>query len=104
VVTRSALVGIIHEKTVSLPSVAHKNGEAVTLMTTDSEGLDGAPEMFHETWAQTLEVVIGIGLMSREVGWIWPLPLVLIFCRLYPRGVQPSMVAADTVVSKYVLA
>jgi hypothetical protein len=50
-------------------------------MSTDTDGLDGVPEMFHETWAQTLEVVIGIILLSREVGWIWPLPLILIFCR-----------------------
>ena len=49
-------------------------------MSTDTEGLDGVPEMFHETWAQILEVVIGIVLLSREVGWIWPLPLILIFC------------------------
>jgi hypothetical protein len=90
VVTRSALAGIIHEKTVSLPSVAHRNGEAVTLMTTDSEGLDGAPEMFHETWAQSLEVGIGIVLMSREVGWIWPLPLLLIFCRSRPPSIHPT--------------
>ncbi len=49
-------------------------------MSTDIDGLDGVPEMFHETWAQLLEVVIGIVLLSREVGWIWPLPLILIFC------------------------
>lgn len=78
-VTKSALVGIIHDKTIHLPRAAHDDGEAVTLMTTDTEGLDGVPEMFHETWAQALEVVIGLILLSREVGWIWPLPLVLIF-------------------------
>ncbi len=78
--TRSALVGIIHDQTIHLPSVAHDTGAATTLVSTDAEELDGVPEMFHETWAQILEVVIGVVLLSREVGWIWPLPLILIFC------------------------
>jgi hypothetical protein len=79
VVTNIALVGIIHEKALNSPSTAHGSSEAVTLMSTDTEGLDGVPEMFHEIWAQTLEVVIGMVLLSREVGWIWPLPLISIF-------------------------
>ncbi|KAK3301707.1 P-loop containing nucleoside triphosphate hydrolase protein [Chaetomium strumarium] len=81
VVTKSALVGIIHHKTIELPSATHDNdnSEAITLMSNDAEGLDGVAEMVHETWAQILEVVIGIVLLSREVGWIWPLPLILIF-------------------------
>lgn len=56
-------------------------------MSTDTDGLDGVPEMFHETWAQALEVVIGIVLLAREVGWIWPLPLILIFRRSPNLGV-----------------
>jgi len=61
--TRSALVGLIHDKT-------------------DADSLDGIAEMFHETWAQIIEVVIGVILLASEVGWIWPLPLFLIFCKL----------------------
>ncbi len=78
--TKSALVGLIHDQTIHLPSVVHDTSAAVSLMSTDARGLDEIPEMFHETWAQILEVVIGIVLLSREVGWIWPLPLILIFC------------------------
>ena len=80
-VTKSALVGIIHDTTMNLPTAAHGNNDSVALMSTDADGLDELPEMLHETWAQTLEVVIGIILMSREVGWFWPLPLILIFCK-----------------------
>jgi hypothetical protein len=57
----------------------YEDGEATTLMSTDVDGLEGIAQMFHETWAQILEVAIGVVLLSREVGWIWPLPLVLIF-------------------------
>ena len=62
------------------PSTAYDNGEATTLMSTDVDGLEGAAEMFHETWAQCVEVAIGVSLLTGEVGWIWPLPLVLIYC------------------------
>jgi ATP-binding cassette subfamily C (CFTR/MRP) protein 1 len=80
-ITKSALVGLIHDKVISSPSIAYDDGEAATLMGTDVDGLEGVAEMLHETWAQCLEVVVGIVLLAREVGWIWPLPLVLIYRR-----------------------
>ncbi|AEO59860.1 hypothetical protein MYCTH_2308466 [Thermothelomyces thermophilus ATCC 42464] len=109
VVTKSALVGIIHHKTISLPSATHDNSEAVTLMSTDADGLDGAAEMFHETWAQSLEVVIGIFLLSREVGSIWPLPLILIFLcsrmsRYVAKHLGPRQNAWNTVTQQRVAA
>jgi len=76
-------VGLIHDKTMNSPSIAYDNGESTTLMSTDADSLDGVAEMFHETWAQLVEVVIGVILLAREVGWIWPLPLLLIFCGSY---------------------
>jgi hypothetical protein len=63
-------------------SVPYENGEATTLMSTDADGLDSIPEMLHETWAQIIEVAVGVALLASQVGWIWPLPLVLIYCTL----------------------
>ncbi|KAJ9155467.1 p-loop containing nucleoside triphosphate hydrolase [Pleurostoma richardsiae] len=77
--TKSALVGLIHAKMISLPSTAREDGEAITLMSTDAEGLENIVEMFHETWAQVLEVAIGMTLLAREVGWLWLLLVVLIY-------------------------
>lgn len=56
------------------------DGKAVSLMSTDVDSLDNMGEMFHETWAQVIEVLIGLALLAREVGWLWPLLIVLIFC------------------------
>lgn len=72
-------MGIIHHKAMSSPSLPHLEAEATTLMSTDADNLDNIAEMLHETWAQLIEVVIGIVLLAEQVGWIWPLPLVLIF-------------------------
>jgi ATP-binding cassette subfamily C (CFTR/MRP) protein 1 len=80
-VTKSALVGIIHTKSMESPSVTYDNGEATTLMSTDADSLGGIGGIVHETWAQVVEVVIGIRLLALEVGWIWPLPLFLIYCQ-----------------------
>ncbi len=79
-VTRSALVGLIHDKTMKSPSTAYDNSEATALMSTDADSLDGIAEMIHETWAQVVEVLIGTALLASQVGWIWPLPLFLIYC------------------------
>ena len=88
--TRSALVGLIHNKTMRSPSVSYDSGESTTLMSTDADSLDGVAGMIHETWAQVVEVFIGIYLLSVEVGWIWPLPLTLIFSKSVVLGIIVS--------------
>ena len=80
-VTRSALVGLMHDKTMKSPSISYDNGEATTLMSTDADSLNSIAEMVHETWAQVIEVVIGISLLASQVGRVWPLPLFLIYCK-----------------------
>lgn len=81
--TRSSLVGLIHDKILKLPNLAYENGEATSLMSNDAESLDGIAEMVHETWAQVIEVLIGIRLLATQVGWISPLPILLIYCRYF---------------------
>lgn len=78
--TKSSLIGLIHDKTVNSSSVSYDDGEATTLMSTDADSLADIGSMVHETWAQVVEVIIGVGLLASQVGWIWPLPLVLIYC------------------------
>lgn len=55
-------------------------GRVLTLITTDVDSIDGISEMFHETWTQVIEVIVGTVLLSRQVGWLWPLPLFIILC------------------------
>ena len=83
-VTRSTLVGLIHHKTINSPSISYDDGEATTLMSTDADSLIDIGGMIHETWAQVVEVLIGVGLLAGQVGWIWPLPLFLIYCEYFP--------------------
>lgn len=48
-------------------------------MSADVDGIAGIGEMLHETWAQIIEVIVGIGLLALQVGWVSPLPLLLIY-------------------------
>lgn len=52
-------------------------------MSTDADNLIEIGSIVHETWAQIIEVLIGVSLLASEVGWIWPLPLLLIYCEYF---------------------
>lgn len=80
---RGALVGLIYHRSLNIQSAKHDDSNAVALLNTDVDSLESVGEMFHETWAQFLEVVIGTALLARQIGWLCPVPLVIICCE-YP--------------------
>ncbi|KAL7629149.1 hypothetical protein AAE478_000668 [Parahypoxylon ruwenzoriense] len=79
VMIRAALVALIHDKTMNSYAETASEGKILTLASTDVDSLDTVGEMFHETWGQVLEVVVGTVMLSWEVGWLFPVPLVIIF-------------------------
>ncbi|KAI1875114.1 uncharacterized protein JN550_002543 [Neoarthrinium moseri] len=79
VMTRGVLVSLVHDKALKSSNDTLNAGKVVTLMSNDVDSLTDVAGMFHETWAQIIEVAIGVVLLAREVGWLWPLPLVFIF-------------------------
>ncbi|TRX87841.1 hypothetical protein FHL15_011259 [Xylaria flabelliformis] len=76
---RSMLIGLIHDKALDLPSITFDNGEANALMSNDVDHLKTMIDIFHETWAYLVEVIVGIYLLATQIGWIWPLPLTVLF-------------------------
>jgi ATP-binding cassette subfamily C (CFTR/MRP) protein 1 len=87
---RGALIGLIHHRSLNVRSGAYDDGNAVTLMSTDVDSLQDVGEMFHETWAQFLEVVIGTTLLATQIGWLCPIPLIIIFCEFSHLPWEPS--------------
>lgn len=77
--TKAALVELIYEKTLNAPSTTHKDHSAVTLMSTDVDALEDVSEMFHEAWAQALEVIVGMVLLAQQIGWFCIVPLPVIY-------------------------
>ncbi|KAB5542688.1 ABC transporter [Coniochaeta sp. 2T2.1] len=76
---RGAVVGLINRKSLHQHFSSYDDARAVTLMSTDTENVCQSARFFHETWAQIIEVLIGTAMLSREVGWISPVPIVIIF-------------------------
>lgn len=78
---RSCLIGLIHDKALSISTVAGRvdDGRAIALMSSDGETLVGTAAMFHESWAHLLEVLIGMTLLARNIGWVSPVLLVSVF-------------------------
>jgi ATP-binding cassette subfamily C (CFTR/MRP) protein 1 len=77
---RGALIGLIYQRSLHVRNTSYEDGNAVTLMSIDVDNVQGVGEMFHETWAQLLEVVIGTSLLATQIGWLWPIPLIIIMC------------------------
>ncbi len=81
IVVRGSLVGLIYSKSLTIQSGIYDDGKAVTLMSSDADSLGTTTEMVHETWARVVEVLLGMTMLAREVGWVWPVPLIIIFCK-----------------------
>lgn len=79
---RGALIGLLHDHALNTRGSSEENGRVITLLSNDIGNVENSGEMFHGTWSQFLEVVVGTLLLAREVGWLWPVPIIFIFCVL----------------------
>lgn len=78
--TRGALTGLLCNHILEARGEDEEDGKVVTLISNDISNVENSGEMVHETWGQASEVVLGTFLLARQVGWLWPVPLVFIFC------------------------
>ncbi|OOQ83629.1 putative multidrug resistance protein [Penicillium brasilianum] len=78
-VTRGALIGLIHARSLRVENSHSQDGKALTLLSADVDSVDSFAEMFHETWAHVVEVLVGTSLLARQIGWFSPLPLLIVF-------------------------
>ncbi|KAL0932221.1 ATP-binding cassette containing protein [Colletotrichum truncatum] len=79
IMIRGAVVGLINNKSLRQRSGGYDDGRAVTLITTDAESIGQTARMFHETWAQVIEVVVGTVMLAGKVGWVCLVPFGMIF-------------------------
>lgn len=94
---RGAVVGLINNKSLSQLPANYEDGRAVTLISSDAENVCQSARFFHETWAHVIEVIVGMAMLAREVGWLCPVPLVIIFCRCQHFEVCCMLAMADCV-------
>ncbi|OQE10326.1 hypothetical protein PENVUL_c004G03056 [Penicillium vulpinum] len=74
---RGTMISLIHDRTLTLHYDLFAESAALTLMSTDIEGIIEHLENFNDVWARTIEVAIGTWLLERQVGAICIVPLIL---------------------------
>jgi hypothetical protein len=82
VAMKSSFICLVYNKTLSISSNAANAGRAMTVMSTDVDIVSGTGDLFHETWGQILELIFGLIILANQVGWIWPVPIVIIGCKM----------------------
>ncbi|QLI66506.1 ABC multidrug transporter B [Metarhizium brunneum] len=78
ILIRESLVHLVYDKTLNLSHHGSDAGRVVTLMSTDIDSVSEMGRLLHASWGQAVELVIGMILLAREVGWVFPVPLVII--------------------------
>ncbi len=78
---RMALVGIIHNRCLTIKDGVFDESAAMTLMSNDTENAAGCEDLFHELWSQVLELCIGMYMLAGELGWVCIFPLLVVLCK-----------------------
>ncbi|CAK7207178.1 hypothetical protein SEUCBS139899_009986 [Sporothrix eucalyptigena] len=81
-----SLVGLIHNRCLTIADGVLDESAAVTLMSNDAEAATNGGDLVHELWSQVLEFGMGMYLLAGELGWVCILPLVVVLG--ISRGVQ----------------
>ncbi|KAJ6003250.1 ATP-binding cassette transporter [Penicillium sp. IBT 35674x] len=76
---RGGLTSLIHHHSLNISAARSEDSEALTLVGSDVDSIESAGEIFHETWAQLLEVIVGTAMLAVRVRWLAFLPLIIIF-------------------------
>ncbi|KAH8882337.1 P-loop containing nucleoside triphosphate hydrolase protein [Thozetella sp. PMI_491] len=74
---RGCLVALVYAKTLELPSTDVKSAASITLMSTDVDRIALTVDKVFELWAGTIEVILAVYLLERQIGWACAAPLVL---------------------------
>ena len=81
-----AMVGLIHNRCLTIEDGIFDESAAVTLMSNDAESVQYVGFIFHEIWADTLALTVGMYLLASELGWVSIVPLLVVACTvLHPR-------------------
>lgn len=79
---RGATVSMIYNHTLDLGEGTYDNSAAVTLMSNDVDQITFCLEELNECWSRLLEVIIAVPLLTRQLGWVSVMPLVVVVCKL----------------------
>jgi ATP-binding cassette subfamily C (CFTR/MRP) protein 1 len=71
---RGGLVGLIHDRSLTLQDGHYDESAAITLMSSDTNNVSYSLDMAWEIPAILVELAVGITLLARQVGWAVVMP------------------------------
>jgi len=74
------MVSLIFERTLTLKDGGFEGSAAVSLMSNDVDQIAFCLEELNEVWSRLIELAIGITLLTRQLGWVSVMPLVVVAC------------------------
>lgn len=74
---RGSLVSIVYRKTLRLHLNEAKSSAALTLASSDVDRIGLTVESGHEIWASSIETVLALVLLQRQLGWANIAPVLL---------------------------
>jgi len=79
---RGSLVSIVYKKTLRIRLADAKESAAITHASSDIDRISISLESAHEIWASSVESIIAIVLLERQLGWACIAPVLLALCML----------------------
>ena len=78
---RATAISLIYNRALILHEGVYNESGAITLMSTDVDEIIRCLEELNEVWSRSIEVMIGIPLLARQLGWISTMPLLVVLCK-----------------------
>ncbi|RDW80919.1 hypothetical protein BP5796_05617 [Coleophoma crateriformis] len=75
---RSAAITLIYSRSLSLEDRLDDTNGAVTLMSTDVDTIAFCFENLNDCWSRLIEIIVGITLLTRHLGWVSIVPLIIV--------------------------
>lgn len=72
------IVGLIHNRCLTIRDGIFDESAAVTLMSNDADMIEYTASLVHELWAQSLELAIGLYLLAMQLGWVCLVPVLIV--------------------------
>jgi ATP-binding cassette, subfamily C (CFTR/MRP), member 1 len=75
---RGATVSLIYEKSLEFREGSFEKSAVISLMSTDVDEIAFCLEELNECWSRAIELVIGVALLSMQIGWVAVVPLFVV--------------------------
>lgn len=76
------MVGLLHTRTLTLQDGLYDESAAMTLMSNDTDMVANTSQMVWELWAMSIELIVGMTLLARQMGLACLVPLLFVVGKL----------------------